>query len=122
MILHNMMIIIIIIIVIIIIIIIILICNMTIMMINLQSAHLGCGIEAWDEAGHPVTGHHHLHSSHHHHHIIIIIIKSIIIIIINILIITHHKQASQESLSARHPLSQCQPGSSWRLASYCLFN
>ena len=85
MILHNMMIIIIIIIVIIIVIIIIIIiiiilfCNMTIMMINLQSAHLGCGIEAWDEAGHPVTGHHHLHSSHHHHHIIIIIIKIITI-------------------------------------------
>ena len=82
MIIRNMMIIIIIIIVIIIIIIIIIIilfCNMTIMMINLQSAHLGCGIEAWDEAGHPVTGHHHLHSSHHHHHIIIIIIKIITI-------------------------------------------
>ena len=75
MIIRNMMIIIIIIIVIII----ILICNITIMMINLQSAHLGCGIEAWDEAGHPVTGHHHLHSSHHHHHIIIIIIKIITI-------------------------------------------
>ena len=39
------------------------------MMITLQSAHLGCGIEAWDEAGHPVTGHHHLHSSHHRHRI-----------------------------------------------------
>merc|ERR1719402_1605989 len=23
---------------------------------EIQSAHLGCGIEAWDEAGHPVTG------------------------------------------------------------------
>ena len=80
MIIRNMMIIIIIIIVIIIIIIIInLICNVTIMLTTLQSAHLGCGIEAWDEAGHPVTGHHHLHSSHHHHHIIIIIIKIITI-------------------------------------------
>merc|ERR1712223_622601 len=23
---------------------------------EIQSAHLGCGVEAWDEAGHPVTG------------------------------------------------------------------